>query len=285
MNTEYNKTKDLLKPDFLIIGAEKAGTTSLAGILSRHPDVYIPPEKELRYFSHHQWDRGWNWYCSKFAAADSAQVKGEASPSYTWAPAEPHIPFRIADKLPGVKLIYQMRHPIERAVSHYRHAIYHGWIAPHTPFETALDNCPQLFHCSRYAYQIEQYDAYTQPDQWLLTVFEEFIQHPHKVMDAVYRHLSVKPLACEEAVRINASDEYRRVPSWFKIGRMMISRLPFSWAQRLRAKARERLGRAVPRPDLTPVQRQRLWDRFRPDIERLSERMHRDLGEVWPAPE
>jgi hypothetical protein len=106
------------RPDFLVISPPKTGSTWLADNLRCHPQLFVPPDKELKYFSSWLRHLDLNWYLSQFdAAAD--RVKGEASPSYAILPVER---IRLIRRLmPDVKLIYLMREPVSRAWSHARH--------------------------------------------------------------------------------------------------------------------------------------------------------------------
>jgi len=104
-------------PTFLIIGAMKAGTTSLAYWLGEHPDVFLAPGKELRFFNVPQrWERGVDWYRSQFAGAEGTRAIGEATPGYL---GHPRAPERIASVVPGARLIALLRHPADRAYSQY----------------------------------------------------------------------------------------------------------------------------------------------------------------------
>jgi hypothetical protein len=114
-------------PDFVIVGTMKSGTTSLHGWLGRHPKVYLPRAKEPDFFSKERaWRRGFEWYASLFAGARVDQIRGEASVSYSF----PHLSEVAAERLnslsPSVKVICLVRHPVERARSHYRHEVLRG---------------------------------------------------------------------------------------------------------------------------------------------------------------
>ncbi|MFY9588073.1 MAG: sulfotransferase [Actinomycetota bacterium] len=102
-------------PNFLIIGAPKAGTTALAASLAAHPQVYVAPEKEVHFFDD-QWARGLDWYAERFAGAREERALGEASPTYMYV--DPALE-RIAETVPAAKLIVCLRNPIDRAYSHY----------------------------------------------------------------------------------------------------------------------------------------------------------------------
>jgi hypothetical protein len=103
-------------PTFLIVGAMRSGTTSLARYLGAHPDVYMAPEKEVHFFDRH-FDRGLDWYGTRFAEAGSLVALGEATQVYMYDPLSME---RIADVLPEARLIAILRDPIQRAYSHYR---------------------------------------------------------------------------------------------------------------------------------------------------------------------
>lgn len=103
-------------PDFLVIGAQKSGTTTLADRLAADPRVHLP-DAEAHFFSH-RFDRGLDWYRRTLAGAPPCVVIGEKSPSYLTDPAAPA---RIADALPDVRLLAVLRDPVDRAYSHYWH--------------------------------------------------------------------------------------------------------------------------------------------------------------------
>lgn len=115
-------------PNFLIIGARKAGTTSMYYYLQAHPQVYMSPEKELKFFvPEKNWTRGVAWYEQYFDEAGDAIAIGEASPSYTRYPRSRGIPALIAEVLPKARLIYLVRHPVDRMVSHYLANLRNLW--------------------------------------------------------------------------------------------------------------------------------------------------------------
>lgn len=104
-------------PDFIIIGSQKGGTSSLYNYLIQHPYVKPSVKKELHFFDVN-FDKGCNWYRSLFPLNGQDFVTGEASPSYIF---HPHAPKRIANTIPSVKLIALLRNPVNRAYSHYNH--------------------------------------------------------------------------------------------------------------------------------------------------------------------
>ena len=112
-------------PDFLVIGAQKAGTTSLFSLLSKHPNTYLPPGKEVRFFSSDLlYAKGAEWYFREnFRAAKPTDVTGEVSPQYM---CHDKVPGRIKELLPNIKFIVILRHPLKRAFSHYQMSVRRG---------------------------------------------------------------------------------------------------------------------------------------------------------------
>jgi len=106
-------------PNFLIVGAQKAGTTSLFEILNQHSQIYLPPKKEIHFFDvDESYAKGKSFYSNFFSEAGKAQAVGEASPSYLFLP---EVPQRIFDTLgKDVKIIIVLRNPADRAFSQYK---------------------------------------------------------------------------------------------------------------------------------------------------------------------
>jgi len=122
-------------PDFLVLGAQKAGTTALYEYLRRHPQISGPSWKEVSFFDRH-WARGESWYRGNFPNVARTRGKhvGEASPSYVFHPLAPR---RVQEVVPEARLIVLVRNPVDRALSQYNHEVALGWEP--LPFEEALD--------------------------------------------------------------------------------------------------------------------------------------------------
>jgi hypothetical protein len=110
-------------PDFLTLGTQKGGTTTLHHLLSQHPQVFLPACKEVHYFSLHSL-RGMAWYADHFRSARPDQRCGDITPYYLF---HPQAPLRIETALPTARLLVLLRDPVERALSHYFHARRHGF--------------------------------------------------------------------------------------------------------------------------------------------------------------
>lgn len=113
----------LLLPDFLIIGRMKSGTTSLGRWLAAQQEIFFCRVDEPRFFNDDDnWGRGVAWYSSMFRGAGDDQLLGESSPGYTHPDRTLTSAERISRTVPKARLIYLLRHPVERIRSHYRHA-------------------------------------------------------------------------------------------------------------------------------------------------------------------
>jgi Sulfotransferase family len=148
------------RPDFIVIGAMKSATTTLHEQLARQPGVFMSRPKEPNFFSDDPiYSRGMLWYSSLFRGAGPAEIRGESSTHYTKLPTHRHTVARLVRHLPRLKLIYLMRHPIERLISQYVHELTAGRIR--AGISETLELHPEMIDYSRYAMQLQPYvDAY-----------------------------------------------------------------------------------------------------------------------------
>lgn len=152
---------DAVLPNLIVIGAGKAGTTSLHYYLDQHPDIYMSRVKEPFYFHRSDWNQRIPWYESLFP--EPASVRGESSTSYSAYPVLPEVPRRIHELIPEAKLIYVVRDPIDRIVAQWAQHRADG--KEQRPLQEALeyalvqgDDPVNPYLCmSCYATQIERY--------------------------------------------------------------------------------------------------------------------------------
>jgi hypothetical protein len=178
-------------PTFLIIGAMKAGTTSLYHYMRSHPQVFMPAFKAPEFFATEPRPRrGIDWYRKQFSGAgpDSVAI-GEASNVYTKFPTYTGVPRRIAEHIPDVRLVYIVRDPIERIRSHYQTRAAEG--SEKSPFDTAVFENPIYLDYSRYARQIEQYMEHFPREQLLVVTSDDLRHHRRSVMQRVYEFIGV----------------------------------------------------------------------------------------------
>jgi hypothetical protein len=111
---------DRVLPNFIVIGVQKGGTSSLFNYLLQHPNIVPGYKKEVKFFDGN-YHKGLDWYRYNFPLmtqmSDSMAQTGEASPSYIFHPI---VPQRIMEALPNIKLVLLLRNPVTRAYSHYQ---------------------------------------------------------------------------------------------------------------------------------------------------------------------
>ena len=105
-------------PDILVIGAMKCATSSICSYLEKHPDVFFVPKSEPEFFSKDEnWAKGPSFYQKIFSDAGSTKLTGEGSNSYSMTDTYPDAPARIKSVIPEARLVYSVRHPVERIIS------------------------------------------------------------------------------------------------------------------------------------------------------------------------
>lgn len=181
------------KPNLFIIGAMKSGTTSLHNYLNAHPDIYMSDLKEPGYFAEElSWHKGENWYLSLFSAGEGRRYIGESSTHYTKIPLHQGVAERLHHFNPQAKLIYVMRDPFERLVSHYWHAVrgvYHG--GEIRPVLKAVQEDETYVAFSNYAMQLRPYiDLFGRDALYTLT-FEELLANTNKEVNRIYAWLGL----------------------------------------------------------------------------------------------
>jgi hypothetical protein len=184
-------------PSFLIIGAMKAGTTSLFTYLVDHPQIWMPWNKELDFFSNEKnWERGVGWYEEQFlskaeAAETEIQAVGEASPNYSKRHLFGETASRVAETLPGVKLVYVIREPVARLQSMYVDMLAYGGEERSIDEAVAADDDYVLTSC--YGYQLEPYLDYISRDRIHILSAEDLRTNRRTTTSDVYRFLGVDP--------------------------------------------------------------------------------------------
>ncbi len=228
------------QPDYLIIGAQKSGTTSLYAYLNQHPQV-VPAEKKEVHFFDLNFSNGVEWYRQQFARmAKSISpenesysedkyirgfITGEASPYYVFHPL---VPQRVYQTFPQVKLILLLRNPVNRAISHYYHEVKLGFeslsledaIAQE---ETRLqDETEKLltqenyysFNHQHYTYlsrgkyveQLTNWLKFFPKEQMLIIKTEELDSQPDMIMDRVWEFLKLPPRPIVQYEKYNSND-------------------------------------------------------------------------------
>jgi hypothetical protein len=171
-------------PDFIVIGAMKCATTTLHEQLARQPELFLSRPKEPNFFSDDAvYARGLGWYASLFRDAPPAALCGESSTHYTKRPTLPYAVTRMARHLPRVKLVYVMRHPVDRLISHHVHEQTVGRVG--SDVDEAIADCPGLIDYGRYAMQIEPYLKTFGTERVLPVFFDRLVAHPQAELERI----------------------------------------------------------------------------------------------------
>lgn len=266
-------------PNFIVIGAARSGTTSLFQYLDAHPQIGMSPVKELNFFSRDAYEiKGLDWYRRRFPQRDDLLAVGEASTSYTTYPHVPDVAARLADYNPEIRLVYVVRNPLERYVSHFLQRTKAGHET--RKFDDTFRDLENetLAWQGRYYYQLSQYMRFFQRDQILVISFDQIKSDTPGVIRDLYRFLGVDEIATEESSEKihNAAGAVMRKNAFglallrFYQAYIEQKNLPFRF-KKLFTRAANWGGTPVQKPRLTPEQRRLLTDFYREDCRRLEE--------------
>lgn len=184
-------TVEVRPPEFLIVGTMKSGTTTLFRWLERHPDTALPGMKEPNFFTDNNW-RGSDWYWKTFPPRANGVMSGEASVSYSAPDNAETAARRIRDSLPDVKLICVVRHPLERARSHYRHQVQRR--RERRSFEVAMRDLSSVYvRYSMYGTCLKPFlENFELGQQLKIIRFEDLVYEPHAAWYSTLDFLGLK---------------------------------------------------------------------------------------------
>lgn len=261
-------------PNLVVIGAQKCGTTSLHHYLGLHPEIGMSRKKELHFFSAHlNGDRGESWYRSWFDP--TRRVRGETSPGYTNFPVIPGVPERMHALVPDARLIYLVRDPVERTLSHYHH-MYAERKEHRALHEVLADPDEQYTRRSLYHYQLEQYLPYYGMDRIMVVQQEAMLNQRARTLAGIFEWLGVDPSFRSVRFRYRRHRSVRkrrrtelglRLSQWAPM--RAIARLPDPLRWMLEDTIYLPVSRSVPRITLEPEILFSLRERFREDAARL----------------
>ena len=275
-------------PNVIVIGGLKCGTTSLHHYLNLHPAIAMSRPKELNFFVEElNWHLGADWYASHFDP--EATVRGETSPHYTNRPRFEGVARRMAATTPEARLIYMVRDPVDRMLSHYLHNIGGGY--DDRPLEAALaEHDTAYVDRGRYFFQLEPYLEHFARDRIELVTREELKSDRAATMRRVFAFLGVdegftseqferewETGTAKSSGRFRAMDRAVRLPGLRALDRHF-DRLPERLRWTVERVVHDPDAGAAPKPQLPPELRAELVERFRPDVERLEEWSGREFG-------
>ena len=264
---------------FFIIGAMKAGTTSLYKYLAGHPQLYASPRTEPRVFRDPADPASLRTaFLDLFAGHGNEPWCFEGSTAYTKYPRFPGVPQRLRSVVPDARFVYLVRNPVERTWSQYVHNLAHG--RETRPFARALVTSPQYLDISRYHLQLQQYCEVFPRDRILVQVFEDMVRDPLATVRAVCGFLGIDTSYTPPTrAAYNRSSEKRAAPRPLRMIKTLgvDEMVPWRVRQWLRAAG-------APLPDkkmgLTPELRAMVIEALRPDTEAFFQLYGRRV-EAW----
>lgn len=294
-----------LRPNYFIVGAAKCGTTSLHRYLEQHPDIFVTQVKEPHFFGSdldvkpNRRIRREDEYAAMFADAGGAKARGEASSKYLFSTEAAR---EIKAYSPDAKIIIMLRNPIDMMWSWHGQQLYAAE-EDILDFDEALAaqedrrsgrrippgaqgvNELQYTRIATFSPQVKRFFDVFGRDNVKVIIFDDFAEDTIAVVRDVFRFLGVDD-AFAPAIEVHNKGNWLRNPGVKRflkghprIARLVNRTIPGS----LRHKAGDLLlkvkGGAVERPQrMKPETRSRLCDEFRPEVQRLSELLGRDLS-------
>lgn len=204
------------RPTFLVPGVSRAGTTTLHDYLSDHDDIFMPAEKELRFFDRDEnYNRGIEYYESQFSGHDGETAVGESSPPYWYRgitfdedrnydfDLDDDPPTRIHEAYPDLKIIFTLRNPVSRAYSQYWKNVRQGRERVY-PFSEAIeaeiegdrshrDTAMCWFYKNQYSKHLQRWFELYDENQILVLIFEEWIRDPPAALNRICEFIGVEP--------------------------------------------------------------------------------------------
>ncbi|MBX9459772.1 MAG: sulfotransferase [Rhizobium sp.] len=267
--------------DFLIIGATKSATTWLQQSLQGHPEIYMP-DPELHYFSR-EYEKGSSWYLDQFRPSRLHRIIGEKSNSYMDTPAACG---RIRRDLPDVKLIAQLRNPVERAYSDYCMLYRRGEVGSDIGqyLDPQVGGGDRLLRGGLYYDQLQAFMDSFPASRLLVLLYEGILTEPQSQLNTVARFLGLQSELDVPPVGSKVKDRTQSV-----VGpglRRALAPLkpivsPFRHAPVLR-DLRSLIARPPRYAPLGDDLRKRLIEFYMPQVEKLGPLVGRDLS-VWLA--
>lgn len=258
-------------PNLVVIGAAKAGTTSLHAHLASHPQIAMSEPKELQFFQDPDGAQWLGHYSTHFGSGTT--VVGESSTMYTRAPVLPGVAERMAATVPEARLVYLVRDPVERALASYQEERFQ--LLDTRPATEAFADLDDPYHPylagSRYAAQLRGFAAHYPWERILVLSLTELREQPDTALRRVFAFLGVEEgHAVDTSVRHNeatAKFEYTGLGHRLRnsVAATAVRRLPPGARDRVRTAIRRTLSRPMERPEVSAELRQRLAEQLAPD--------------------
>ena len=270
-----------------MVGSMKSGSNTLYNYLDEHPDIFMSkrPLKEPRYFVEEMnWSKGEDWYLSLFEAAGTESILGEASQHYSWIPHYTGVAEKIAQFNPEARILYLMRDPVDRTISHYWWDVQ--WSGEGRDMLSAIQTMKHFTDVSNYAMQLKPYIEIFGRDRVMAITVEELTDNTVETLQSIFKWLevdasfvpeklnrrdNVSPKKIQKTMGSGLFSHLRGTPLWDAMKKL----IPDS----LRRNMRDAISRPVER-DLTMLEPTR--DYLRPMQQQQTEELSQLLGRQFP---
>jgi hypothetical protein len=296
LKTCPSDTQEKIKPNFLIVGAAKSGTTSLYYWLKQHPEVFLPDWKEPSYFVHDFGVSDWDQYLALFEPGRGKKAVGESSAAYL---ADPVSPEWIKKELGDVKIIISLRDPVGRIFSMYCYAVMYGyeWISTFEDVLMKEDSrlkskmfrklCPHYFWdyiyfgTGLYSEQIKRYlDTFSQVK---ISLLDDISNSPSKTYSEICEFIGIDNSFKPDFIPYNASSLPRFVKAQFILQQCL---KPFRYRNDsisknitgLLTSAKDFNIRLGSKSHMTPEMKEKLSEAYRKDILKVGVLINRDMS-------
>jgi hypothetical protein len=263
------------RPDFIIIGAMKSATSTLRNQLMAQPGIFATEPKEPNFFSDDEmFALGEGWYSGLYDSAGNLDTVGEASTHYTKLPRYPDTVKRAHAYAPDAKLIYVMRHPVDRLISHYIHNWSMGFVGRDVALETALQEYDNFVAYSQYSVQLKPWIEAFGKSNVLPVFFDRLVQHSESELRRICSFIGYsgepKWVGGHDFGNVS-SQRLRRFPLYS----LFVESKSTRWARALIPKRAKELVksrlRMANRPELTGPTRATLEHTFDQDLKVIGE--------------
>jgi hypothetical protein len=287
-NVPRRRRKQAAMPNLIIIGGLKCGTTSIHHYLGLHPEVNMSKPKELNFFVKElNWDLGIPWYEGRFDGR--FPVRGESSPHYTNLPRYSGVAERIRDNIPDAKLLYMVRDPISRILSHWRHACGAGYET--RPMEDVLSRDDQTYVTrSMYWMQLQPYLELFPPERIEVITQEELQTEREATMRRTFSYVGVdesftseqfdrewEKSTAKESGQYQLMERLIKLPGFRAFDRNF-DRFPERMRWMVEKVVHDPDAPSAPKPKLPPEIEERLLALFGDDVRQLQEFAGREFA-------
>lgn len=265
-------------PNVVVVGALKAGTTSMHNYLDLHPEIAVSADKEMRFFQDPDCLRWLGTYQASFATG--TRCRAESTPFYAKTPAMPGVVDRMADMIPDARLLYLVRDPVDRIVAEYVEQMQWGAASRSLEAELVDADDPRnwLVASSRYATQLRELRRRFAADRIKVIDLADLGKDTAAVMADVFAFLGLDPIAShdEDFRRFNSREEKSAFPDWLHALRRgpvmrVVNRIPERPRRVLTEFAWRRVRTPIETPQLSDRDSATLHRVLKPEADELRE--------------